>query len=71
MLINVPGARCIIDAVLVKGEESHGKYLSEARIAQEADVARGSDGKKLQEKIWEEVIELFSREEVLPQGFTK
>ena len=53
------GARCIVDAAIVKGPESHGKYLSEVNVKEEAKLVR--DGRKtgLQGKLWEEITELL------------
>jgi len=35
------GAKCVVDAAIIKGNDSHGRYLSETKIKDEADIARG------------------------------
>jgi retinol dehydrogenase-12 len=59
------GARCIVDAAMVKGHDSHGRYLSEAKIAEEAPVLCGAEGKDLQRRIWEEVLMVLKKESVI------
>ena len=49
------GARCLVDAALVKREETHGKYLSEAKIKPESELVRSSEGRELQGRLWEEI----------------
>ena len=50
------GARCLVDAAVVKGEDTHGKYVSEMRVKPESKLVRSAEGEKLQKKIWEEII---------------
>jgi retinol dehydrogenase 12 len=38
------GARCIIDAALIKGPETHGRYLSETIVQDESPLIRSSTG---------------------------
>lgn len=56
------GARCVVDAVLCKGEESHGAYLSECKIGGEAAWIQSEEEIKVQKKVWEEIIDWLKRE---------
>jgi len=60
------GAKCVLDAAIVKGDESHGRYLSEAAIKDEADIARGVEGEQLQKKLWDEIVGVLKKENVFP-----
>jgi NAD(P)-dependent dehydrogenase (short-subunit alcohol dehydrogenase family) len=62
------GAKCVVDAVLVKGDESHGRYLSEAQVTDEVEGIRGDKGVELQRKVWEEVTRWLKSEGVLEDG---
>lgn len=65
------GARCIVDAAIVKGEDTHGKFLSEAKIAPESELVRSKEGQELQEKIWDEVVDVFARKDIHVQANLK
>ena len=43
----VDGARCLVDAAVMKGPEAHGLYLSEMQIKVESDLVRSAKGKEL------------------------
>jgi NAD(P)-dependent dehydrogenase (short-subunit alcohol dehydrogenase family) len=50
------GARCIIHAIAVAGEESRGQYLSECVATQPSAFVRSADGQRLQKKAFREVL---------------
>lgn len=60
------GAKCIVDAAIVKGSESHGRYLSEAQIKDEAPMARGQEGTQLQGKMWDAITAELKNKKVFP-----
>ncbi|KAF1978688.1 NAD(P)-binding protein, partial [Bimuria novae-zelandiae CBS 107.79] len=60
-------ARCILDATIVKGEESHGCYMCVAKISHEYELARGSEGEDLQARMWEEIIGVLKQQSVLSE----
>lgn len=62
------GAKCIVDAAIVKGRESHGRYLSEAQVKDEAPMARGEEGKQLQGKLWEAIVVELKNKKVFPSN---
>ncbi|KAK3402675.1 hypothetical protein B0T20DRAFT_485373 [Sordaria brevicollis] len=57
------GSRCLVNAAGWgmgegkggKGENSHGKYLSDCRVEEPSELVTGEEGKVLQERIWEEL----------------
>lgn len=53
------GARCLVDAAVVKGEDSHQKYLSEMQVKPESKLVRSVEGDKLQKRLWDEIIALL------------
>ena len=54
----VDGARCVIDAVINKGMESHGRYLSELKVKEDPQVI-AKNGNELQQKLWKEINAIF------------
>jgi NAD(P)-dependent dehydrogenase (short-subunit alcohol dehydrogenase family) len=62
------GAKCVVDAAIIKGSDSHGRYLSETKIKDEADMARGDEGKQLQSKLWEEIVNVLKEKKVFPNS---
>ncbi|MCJ1390772.1 hypothetical protein MMC18_003633 [Xylographa bjoerkii] len=62
------GARCIVDATLMKGVESHGKYLSEMQVKPESPLVRSDEGRELQSKIWDEIVTLLKEKGGLVQS---
>ena len=58
------GARGMVNAAIVQGEESHGKYMSEAKIRDESSFVRSEGGKKMQEQVWKETVKTL--QEVVP-----
>ncbi|KAF2462744.1 NAD(P)-binding protein [Lindgomyces ingoldianus] len=57
------GARCVVDAAIAKGPESHGRYLSEKMIKDEAPIANDAE---IQTKIWDEITAILKKEKVFP-----
>jgi retinol dehydrogenase 12 len=53
------GARCIINAISIAGEESRGQYLSECVVAQPSTLVRSLDGQRLQRQAFREVLSLL------------
>ena len=41
------GARCLVDAAIVKGPETHGRYLSECSIKDESPLIKSKEGREL------------------------
>jgi len=60
------GARCIVDAAVAKGPESHGRYLSETAIKKEAPLVSGAGGAELQKKLWAETLEHLQQSGISP-----
>ena len=58
------GARCLVDAALTKTEETHGLFLSEMSVKPESELVRSEEGQKLQEKMWEDCMEVFVRHDI-------
>jgi NAD(P)-dependent dehydrogenase (short-subunit alcohol dehydrogenase family) len=50
------GARCIIHAITVAGEESRGQYLSECAVTEPSTFVRSVDGQHLQRQAFREVL---------------
>lgn len=48
------GSRALVDAV-GRGEESHGKYLSDCKVAKVSDFVLSKKGAQTQERVWEEL----------------
>jgi retinol dehydrogenase-12 len=55
------GARCLIDAAVIKGPETHGLYLSEMQVKAESDLVRSAEGKELEGRLWEEIVALLGQ----------
>ena len=53
------GARCLVDAVVMKGGDTHQRYLSEMKIKPESKLVRSAEGEKLQKKLWDETVALL------------
>ncbi|OTB09411.1 hypothetical protein M426DRAFT_315969 [Hypoxylon sp. CI-4A] len=51
------GASTMVDAVVTKGKESHGSYVSDWIIQPYPKVWYTNDGKAIRERIWEETLE--------------
>ncbi|KAF2108454.1 hypothetical protein BDV96DRAFT_605522 [Lophiotrema nucula] len=62
------GAKCVVDAAIAKGDDSHGRYLSEAQLKSEADIARGEGAEQLQKTMWHEIVGILKERNVLPSG---
>jgi retinol dehydrogenase-12 len=54
------GARCIVEAATVKGEDSHGRFLSEMKIKSETAMVSGEGAEKLQKDTWKEIMDVFA-----------
>lgn len=55
----VDGARCLVSAAVEAGPETHGKYLSETHVKAESGMVGGEEGKKLQIRMWQEIVSLL------------
>ncbi len=55
------GASGMVNAAIVQGEESHGKYMSESKIRDESSFVRSEEGKKMQEQVWKETVEALQQ----------
>ena len=53
------GAVGMINAAIVKGEESHGRYMSESKIRDESTFVRSAEGMRMQEQLWKETLEIL------------
>jgi len=66
------GARCLVDAAVIKGPETHGLYLSEMEVKAESDLVRSDEGKELKGRLWDEIVKLLEKHgldaESLPQA---
>ncbi|KAI0168922.1 NAD(P)-binding protein [Hypoxylon sp. FL1284] len=51
------GASALVDAVVAKGEESHGSYVSDWTIQPYPPIMYTKEGEDVAEKIWEETLE--------------
>lgn len=51
------GGRGMVNAAVVKGVESHGKYMSECKIREESAFVRSEDGERMQKQVWTETID--------------
>ncbi|KAL4892985.1 hypothetical protein BDV59DRAFT_202337 [Aspergillus ambiguus] len=49
------GARALIYAARVAGEETHGKYISNNKVASGASVLQGKDGQEFAGRVWTDV----------------
>lgn len=61
------GSRTLVDAGL-KGEESHGQYLSDCQITRCAPLVEGPEGPELQKRVWRELSEKL---ETIEPGVTR
>ena len=54
------GSRTLLTAA-VAGPESHGKYMTDAQINDDAlsDFVKSADGKEASKKVWEELREIL------------
>ena len=50
-----------------QGPESHGKYLDDCAITNPSKFVRSAEGKKVQDKVWEE---LMAKLETIQPGIT-
>lgn len=48
------GSRALVDAV-GRGKESHGKYLSDCKIAKVSDFVLSKKGAETQDRVWQEL----------------
>lgn len=48
------GSRALVDAI-GRGEDSHGKYLSDCKVASVSDFVLSQKGAKTQERVWDEL----------------
>jgi len=45
-----------MDAAFVKGRDTHGKYLSEAKLVDVSSYVRSDAGQKMQKQLWDETM---------------
>jgi len=57
----IEGGRCLVDAAVVQGPETHGKYVSELRVKPESSLVSRAEGKGLQGKLWDETMALLKK----------
>ncbi|KAL8940819.1 MAG: hypothetical protein Q9216_002608 [Gyalolechia sp. 2 TL-2023] len=50
------GARTLVNAAVVQGAPSHGKYLSDCAVAPFAPMVEGKSGEALEERLWSELM---------------
>ncbi|KAH7324070.1 putative 3-oxoacyl-reductase [Rhexocercosporidium sp. MPI-PUGE-AT-0058] len=50
------GGLLLMDAAVVKGPETHGKYLSEAKLVEVSAFVRSEEGRKVQKRLWDETV---------------
>jgi retinol dehydrogenase-12 len=62
------GARCLVDAAIVKKEETHGKYLSETKLKPESQLVQSEEGQELQAKVWDEIMAVFAKKSIPVQA---
>ena len=55
------GAKCLVNAAVAQGPETHGKFLSECQIKPESALVRGPESKELQGKMWREISGLLTK----------
>ena len=55
------GAKCLVNAAIAQGPETHGKFLSECQIKPESPLVKGPEGKDLQGKMWKEIVGLLAK----------
>ncbi|PVH76571.1 putative 3-oxoacyl-reductase [Cadophora sp. DSE1049] len=60
------GGLLLMDAAVVKGRETHGKYLSEAKLVDVSRFVRSEDGRKVQTRLWDETMATFR--DAVPEG---
>ena len=63
------GARCLVDAAVLKGKDTHQKYLSEMQVKPESKLVRSAEGDKLQKKLWDETVALLNVRAGLESSF--
>ena len=61
------GSRTLVHAG-AQGPESHGQYLSDCAITDPSKFVRSAEGKKVQDKVWEE---LMAKLEAIQPGITE
>ncbi|ESZ97251.1 hypothetical protein SBOR_2374 [Sclerotinia borealis F-4128] len=49
------GSRALV-ASIAAGEESHGSYMADCVVAEPGPLVRGSEGMKLQKKVWDQLL---------------
>lgn len=53
------GAASIVNAAVVKGNESHGCYMSESKIREPTAFIRSEEGRRMQEQVYQETVGLL------------
>ncbi|KAJ9155295.1 NAD(P)-binding protein [Pleurostoma richardsiae] len=65
------GVNKYLHAMAIAGEESHGEYISDYKIAPRAPIIETSTGKELEEKFFAEVMEEFTSTDKLPEQYPR
>ncbi|MCJ1372115.1 hypothetical protein MMC20_003336 [Loxospora ochrophaea] len=55
------GAASIVNAAVLKGQESHGRFLSECKVRDESAFVRSDEGGRMQNEVWKETMMIFAR----------
>ncbi|KAF3387507.1 Short chain dehydrogenase yanD [Penicillium rolfsii] len=63
------GGWLILNAALVVGSESHGKFLCDKEILEVSKYIRSEAGKNVQEELWKETIDELKKLTTLPREF--
>ncbi|KAK2032057.1 short chain dehydrogenase [Colletotrichum zoysiae] len=53
------GSRCLMAGAFA-GDEAHGRYMSDCVVAEFPKMMRGEEGEHLQERLWEETVEILN-----------
>ncbi|KAK0609388.1 Short chain dehydrogenase yanD [Lasiodiplodia hormozganensis] len=56
-----------VNAAVVAGEESHGRFLGDMEVFEETDFIKSEDGRKIQAMLWEETVAEMSKLMEVPE----
>ncbi|KAJ5891242.1 short-chain dehydrogenase/reductase family protein [Penicillium subrubescens] len=63
------GGWLIVNAAVVAGPESHGRFLEDKEVLEVSKYIRSEAGKNVQEKLWEETMDELKKLTTLPREF--
>ncbi|CEJ55906.1 hypothetical protein PMG11_02136 [Penicillium brasilianum] len=63
------GGWLVVNAAVVAGVESHGRLLGDKEVLEVSKYIRSEDGRKVQEKLWEETLDEVKKFTSLPREF--